>query len=70
MHKIWSHGNVSVVCDENSCDYKIKKNMNSSLKTHKENIHLQTRYTCEECGHKASTNCNLHQHKAVKHNLN
>ena len=34
MHKIWSHCNVSVVCDEDSCEYKTKRK--ASLKTHKE----------------------------------
>ena len=67
MHKIWSHGNTSVVCDEDNCEYKT--NRKASLKTHKENIHLRIKYTCEECGHQASTNSNLHQHIAAKHIL-
>ena len=67
MHKIWSHDNISLVCDEDNCEYKT--NRKASLKTHKENIHLQIKYTCDECGHQASTNSNLHQHIDAKHNL-
>ena len=65
LHKMWSHSDISFDCNEEGCEYKTTRI--ASLKSHKENIHLQIKYTCEECGHQASTNSNLHQHKASKH---
>ena len=64
---MWNHSDVSFQCDEKVCDYKTTRK--DSIKRHKENIHLQIKYTCDECGHQASTNSNLHQHKASKHLL-
>ena len=67
MHKMWTHSGNYLFCNEDNCQYKT--NRENSLKSHKENIHLKIKHTCDECGHQATTLSNLHQHKQSKHYL-
>ena len=52
-------------CDIESCNYK--STIKSDLKTHKDNIHLKIRHTCEYCGLQLTTRSNLIQHKSIVH---
>ena len=53
------------ICDQENCQYKTTRK--HDLQTHKENIHLQIKHTCEQCGFQASTRCNLSQHSKNVH---